>query len=55
MATYKTRGVSSHSIVYWYDAPDGTKKTTLGDIPNRIGSVTAQSANRLSAKEKTTE
>lgn len=26
MATYKARGVSSHSIVYWYETPDGEKK-----------------------------
>lgn len=26
MATYTTRGVSSHSIVYWYETPDGAKK-----------------------------
>ena len=26
MATYKTRGINSHSIVYWYETPKGEKK-----------------------------
>jgi integrase len=26
MATYKTRGVHSHSVIYWYNLPDGKPK-----------------------------
>jgi len=55
MANYKARGTSSHCVIYWYKAPDGTKKQKWETYKTKLEATLRKAHIQHLEDEKLTE